>query len=109
MGRLDFCGSVCYGVFMSKRTSTSKKKGRSGNPKVAAAQAAAAVAVTNPCLHCGQRPRRGLWCVQCTETHRRRGARNRPSQDMIRRTVFGLGEAFGLLDSEGRVIMEDAA
>lgn len=95
----------------------SPKKGRSGNPRKAAEQAAAANAVKNPCLHCGENERgKALWCQSCV-TKAKRQARiagggmfgRKVDEATRRRTIIGMAREFGMLDEDGNLTPEALA
>lgn len=99
---------------MSKKSPS--KKGRSGNPKKAAEQAAAAAEVKNPCLHCGknERPGSALWCAPCVTKAKRQarlsgggmfGGKASPEQKL--RSARGVAAQFGMLDDEGNLLDGD--
>lgn len=101
---------------MSKKQNS--KKGRSGNPKKAAEQAAAAAVVKNPCIRCAKNPktRGGLWCESCV-TRAKRAARrsgggmfggaSSPAQKLA--SAKGIAAQFGMLDAEGNLLPEEDA
>lgn len=101
---------------MSKKPPS--KKGRSGNPKKAAEQAAAAAEVKDPCIHCHKNPKnRGkLWCDPCAIKARRAarksgggmfGSKASPEQKL--RSAKGIAAQFGMLDADGNLLPEDVA
>jgi hypothetical protein len=101
---------------MSKKQNS--KKGRSGNPKKAAEQAAAAAVVKNPCIRCkaNSRNRGGLWCEPCVVKAKRNarkggggmfGGKASPAQKLA--SAKGIAAQLGMLDAEGNLLPEEDA